>query len=115
MDSLEQDLLKVDLGEIPSPFGELKFELDLEPISQSANSKSKRPLKSKTSQVCSKYQFLLSGDIQVEIQWLVHQRYRYEYHNARAVLPIQRFFYRNKISNYDIVKIQDLISKLESE
>lgn len=82
MDSIEKDLIKVDLGEIPSPFGELKFDLDLEPISQSAKSKSKKALKAKVADVCKKYQFLLSGDIQVEIQWLVNHRYRYEYHKA---------------------------------
>ncbi len=82
MDSMEEDLQKVERGEIPSPFGEIQFDLELEPVSQGANSKQKGKLRKAVKSVCSKYQFLLSGDVQVEIQWLVHQQYRYEYHKA---------------------------------
>ena len=82
MDSLEEDLEKVELGEVPSPFGEIQFDFELEPVSQGASSKQKAKLRTAIKKVCSKYQFLLSGDVQVEIQWLVHQQYRYEYHKA---------------------------------
>lgn len=82
MEKIENSLKEVNEGNIPSPFGEIQFELNLEPISQGSSSKQKSKLRAALKNVCQHYKFLLSGDVQIQIQWMVNQKYRYEYHKA---------------------------------
>ncbi len=82
MGQIENTLKQVEDGNIPSPFGEIQLELNLEPISQGSSSKQKSKLRIALKNLCQHYKFLLSGDVQIEIQWMVNQQYRYEYHKA---------------------------------
>ncbi|MCB0505947.1 MAG: RusA family crossover junction endodeoxyribonuclease [Cyclobacteriaceae bacterium] len=82
MGQIENTLKQVEDGNIPSPFGEIQLELNLEPISQGSSSKQKSKLRTALKNLCQHYKFLLSGDVQIEIQWMVNQQYRYEYHKA---------------------------------
>jgi Holliday junction resolvase RusA-like endonuclease len=79
---LEEDLERSDKGEIPSPWGEMKIEVNVEPISSGSTANTKKKLKRILHDQCKLYQFLLSSDVQIEIVWAVHERYRYEYHKA---------------------------------
>ena len=62
----------------PPEFGALAFSLDLQPISRQAGKQKKRDLIDAIQGVTRKVKYLLSGDVQIEIEWLVHEKERYE-------------------------------------
>jgi Holliday junction resolvase RusA-like endonuclease len=66
----------------PPIFGELTFSFGFEPVSLQSSSQKREFVKSEIRKETSKLNYLLSGDVKIEIQWLVHEQERYE--NAKA-------------------------------
>jgi Holliday junction resolvase RusA-like endonuclease len=66
----------------PPEFGELTFTFDFEPVSLQSNSSKREFVKAEIRKITSTINYLLSGDVKVEIQWLVHEQERYESANA---------------------------------
>ena len=66
----------------PPIFGELNFSFDFEPVSLQSNVEKKEYVKREIRKITSPLNYLLSGDVKIEIQWLVHEQDRYE--NART-------------------------------
>lgn len=62
----------------PPEFGELNFSFDFKPVSLQSNSIKKEYVKTEIKKVTKTLNYLLSGDVKVEIQWLVHEQERYE-------------------------------------
>lgn len=81
-ENLQNDLDRASKGDIPSPWGETIIKVNVEPVSVSSSGNTKNKLRSIMLKECKQFQFLLSGDVQIEIVWMVHERYRYEYHKA---------------------------------
>ncbi len=77
-DELEKDLERCERGEVPSPFGDLTVALANGPVSQQATRARKDELTRNLRASLARYQFLLTGDVQIELEWLVHERARYE-------------------------------------
>ncbi|MFV8752547.1 RusA family crossover junction endodeoxyribonuclease [Nannocystaceae bacterium ST9] len=77
-DKLITDLERFERGEIPSVFGELCVQLPRAPVSQQAKREKKEGLTRDLRDALAKYQFFLTGDVQLELEWLVHERVRYE-------------------------------------
>lgn len=68
----------IEPSNIPPASGELAIIFALPPVSQQANSKSKTKFRNKVHQVTKSAEYLLSGDVQIEIEWMIHERERYE-------------------------------------
>ncbi|SFN97851.1 RusA family crossover junction endodeoxyribonuclease [Salegentibacter flavus] len=68
---------KSNLNE-PPEFGELLFAFDFEPVSLQSSAVKRAFIKYEIRKVTSTLGYLLSGDVKVEIQWLVHEQERYE-------------------------------------
>lgn len=66
----------------PPIFGELTFSFDFEPVSLQSNSQKKEFIKNKIKNITSQVNYVLSGELKIEIQWLVHEQERYESPNA---------------------------------
>lgn len=66
----------------PPEFGELTFSFNFEPVSLQSNSAKREFVKQEIRKATSSLNYLLSGDVKVEIQWLVHEQERYESANA---------------------------------
>jgi len=62
----------------PPEFGVLEFSVVTEPVSLQAKKKKKQKLKNVIHQVIKGVKYYLSGEVQIEIEWLVHERERYE-------------------------------------
>jgi len=62
----------------PPEYGELTFSFSLEPVSLQSNSRKREFVKSEIRKTTRNLNYLLSGDVKVEIQWLVHEQERYE-------------------------------------
>lgn len=56
----------------------LRYEIPIAPVSQQAASDSKAALKSQVQTIISKDDFFLTGEVRVNIDWMVHDRIRYE-------------------------------------
>ncbi len=63
---------------MPPESGELDIVFSLPPVSQQASSKSKTKFKNSVQEVIKNAEYLLSGDVQIEIEWMIHERERYE-------------------------------------
>jgi len=69
---------KIDQIDAPPESGSLDFAVQLEPASLQS-SKERRKIVSETLQaIVRPVRYLISGDVQLEIEWLVHERCRYE-------------------------------------
>lgn len=66
----------------PPEFGELILSFDFEPVSLQSSSTKREFVKNEIRKITSTLKYLLSGDVKVEIQWLVHEQERYESANA---------------------------------
>lgn len=66
----------------PPEFGELTFSFDFEPVSLQSNPQKKEFVRNEIRKITSTLNYLLSGDVKVEIQWLVYEQERYESANA---------------------------------
>ncbi|WP_010517483.1 RusA family crossover junction endodeoxyribonuclease [Croceivirga radicis] len=64
--------------DVPPEFGELTMSFELEPVSLQSNSTKREFVKSEIRKTTQKLNYLLSGDVKVEIQWLLHEKERYE-------------------------------------
>lgn len=67
----------LDLDE-PPEYGVLEFSVITEPVSLQAKNEKKQILIDALQQVIKDAKYYLSGDVQIEIEWLVHERERYE-------------------------------------
>jgi len=77
-DEVFEELLAKSPFEEPSPFGEIMLHLDVAPASLQSRPSAIAALQAVVRQETSKYQYLLSGDVSVEITWHFHERDRYE-------------------------------------
>lgn len=75
---LIQELKAFERGERPSPFGELVFTVELPAVSLQASAAKKAVLTAVVRAALAKYQFMLTGDVWFDVQWLVHEQSRYE-------------------------------------
>ncbi len=75
---MKEELEAYEKGERPSPFGELKIDLDFPPVSQQTNKRRKVNFVNRVRQDIAKYKFYLTGEVQISIEWLLHERSRYE-------------------------------------
>lgn len=66
----------------PPEFGELTFAFDFEPVSLQSSATKRKFVKTEIRKITQRLNYLLSGDVKVEIQWLVHEQERYESANA---------------------------------
>jgi len=66
----------------PPKCGELTFSFNFEPVSLQSNSEKREFVKNEIRKITSKLNYLLSGDVKVEIQWLLYEQERYESANA---------------------------------
>ncbi|WKV11806.1 RusA family crossover junction endodeoxyribonuclease [Marivirga harenae] len=66
----------------PPEFGELTLSFPIEPVSLQSNSSKREFVKTSIRKSVKKLNYLLSGDVKIEIQWLVHEQERYESPNS---------------------------------
>lgn len=62
----------------PPEFGEITFSLPVAPVSQQAASAAKQKLVAEVRKITSPLEYILDGEVQIEIQWLIHERLRWE-------------------------------------
>ena len=77
-DELWEELLKKSPFEEPSPFGEIMLHLDVAPASLQSRQSAKAALRAVVHEQTGEYQYLLTGDVSMEITWHFHDRARYE-------------------------------------
>jgi len=66
----------------PPEFGELTFTFSLEPVSLQSSGVKKEFVKSEIRKITKTLNYLLSGDVKIDIQWLVYEQERYENPNS---------------------------------
>lgn len=69
----------------PPIFGEIRFELPISPVSQQANATAKNAVTNKIRSITRSLEYILTGDVKIEIEWLVHEQLRYESDQAPDV------------------------------
>jgi hypothetical protein len=57
----------------PPEFGEVEFSLPIAPVSQQASSAAKQKLVAEVRTITKPLEYLLSGEVQIEVQWLIHE------------------------------------------
>ncbi len=62
----------------PPEYGELTMSFSLEPVSLQSSSIKREFVKSQIKNKTQSIKYLLSGDVKIEIQWLLHEQQRYE-------------------------------------
>ncbi len=62
----------------PPEYGELILCFSLEPVSLQSSSVKREFVKAQIKETTKNINYLLSGDVKVEIQWLLHEQQRYE-------------------------------------
>jgi len=62
----------------PPEYGELILCFSIEPVSLQSSSNKRKFVKSKIKEATKNINYLLSGDVKIEIQWLLHEQQRYE-------------------------------------
>ena len=62
----------------PPEYGELTFSFELEPVSLQSSTTKREFVKSEIRKVTKSLNYLLSGDVKIDIQWLVYEQERYE-------------------------------------
>lgn len=65
--------------------GEVELRLFVEPVSSQANRGRKDIITSAIHNVTSRYEFVVTNDVKVEIEWYVHQQARYELDSSADV------------------------------
>ena len=63
---------------LPPSHGEIEFAVPLPPVSHQASSKSKADFMRVVRDITEGASYLLSGDIQLEVEWMVQEQIRYE-------------------------------------
>jgi Holliday junction resolvase RusA-like endonuclease len=69
----------------PSIYGDLEFFLPLTPVSQQANSAAKRTVTESIQTITRSLEYILTGDVQIEFEWFIHEQLRYESDEAPDV------------------------------
>jgi Holliday junction resolvase RusA-like endonuclease len=69
----------------PSVFGEIRFELPVAPVSQQASAAAKSAVTNEIRSITQSLEYILTGDVKVEIEWLIHEQLRYESDKAPDV------------------------------
>ncbi|MEP0869734.1 RusA family crossover junction endodeoxyribonuclease [Trichocoleus desertorum AS-A10] len=69
----------------PPIFGEIRFELPIAPVSQQANAAAKSAVTNEIRSITRLLEYILTGDVKIEIEWLVHEQLRYESDQAPDV------------------------------
>lgn len=69
----------------PPIFGEIRFELSIAPVSQQANAVAKSAVKNEICSITRSLEYILTGDVKIEIEWLIHEKLRYESDQAPDV------------------------------
>ena len=64
--------------EEPPESGSLDFSVAITPVSHQAESHRRRTVKETVASIVKPVKYLLSGEVQIEIEWLIHERERYE-------------------------------------
>lgn len=67
-----------DFIDEPPDYGSLEFSVSVAPVSLQANSDKKRKLKEEIRRLVQPVKYLLTGEVQVDIEWWIHERERYE-------------------------------------
>jgi Holliday junction resolvase RusA-like endonuclease len=62
----------------PPELGEITFSLPVAPVSQQAASAAKRSLVAEIRKITSPLEYILDGEVKIEIQWHIHERLRWE-------------------------------------
>ena len=62
----------------PPEFGEIHFELATAPVSQQASGDAKAALREQVRAITRPLQYLIDSEVQLEIEWFVHERFRWE-------------------------------------
>ena len=62
----------------PPEFGEVAFSLPVAPVSQQASSAAKKKLVAEVRKITKPLEYILDGEVQIEVQWLIHERLRWE-------------------------------------
>ncbi|BAZ21696.1 hypothetical protein NIES4073_25740 [Kalymmatonema gypsitolerans NIES-4073] len=62
----------------PPTYGDLEFALLLAPVSQQATSEAKSAVTNAILAVTHSLEYILTGDVQIEFEWLIHEKLRYE-------------------------------------
>ncbi len=65
-------------GNKPSSTGSEIIEIERAPVSLQANSTRKREFKEYVASLLTESKYLLSGDVQIHIDWYIHEQKRYE-------------------------------------
>lgn len=66
----------------PPEFGELTFTFSLEPVSLQSSSVKKEFVRGEIKKITKTLNYFLSGDVKIDIQWLVYEQERYENPNS---------------------------------
>ena len=62
----------------PPEFGELQFELPIAPVSQQASRAAKDALVAHIRSVTAPLKYIFDSEVQIDIQWFIHERLRWE-------------------------------------
>lgn len=73
-----------DLGEQPRG-DRIEIEFVLSPVSQQARAETKDTFRQEVRRILDTAQFLLTGDVQIEVEWLISEQVRYESDRAPDV------------------------------
>lgn len=65
--------------------GEIELRLSVEPVSSQASRRRKDVITSAVHKATSRYEFVVTDDVRVEIEWYVHQQTRYELDSSADV------------------------------
>lgn len=68
----------IETPDAPPEGGEITLDILMAPVSLQAKRAKKISLKSEIKRALGNPRFLLSGDVAIQIEWLVHERLRYE-------------------------------------
>jgi len=68
-----------------NPSGEIQLNLQIAPVSQQSKAMHKAVFSAAIKAITSKYKYILSGDVAVDVEWSVHQQERYETDRAADV------------------------------
>ena len=77
-DPLLQALTEAEAGKAPSPFGHLEIVIPGAPVSVQAAKPVREAYLARIKQVLTRYHFLLTGQLILEVTWLLPAKSRYE-------------------------------------
>jgi Holliday junction resolvase RusA-like endonuclease len=70
---------------VPHPSGEFSFSIEIRPVSSQASRTKKDAVTQAIRDITKPYKFLISGDVSVEIVWLINEDERYESDEAADI------------------------------